>query len=409
MSDNVKNETHARFSPSKLPRILDCPGSVQLTEAWLAERGDVAEHQSVHAAKGTYLHSVMEDHLLRDQFEITTVLHEDTATHNDYKDACETLLRWVTTLKASAGEDYVEHIENAVTLAGFEEYANNDLLTDVAGTVDYTLTTGQVLHVADWKFGNILVDPETPQLLAYAAGALKNPTYASQFKKIICYIGQPFSGDNCIKHVEYSVDDVLRWIRFELSPALLKTKATPPILNPTNKACQWCDIKARCSARKHIAMKNAETIFAAYKQVHENPHLVTIEELALALDVMEFNDKYTRDIANYAFNYIQTGRDIPGYKVVKGKSNRCWKDELAARIALEDLGFDVSLLSDVKFYGPAKVEKIVGKVTAKSKEFLALITKPEPGLTLAKATDKREAINFQSAEEAFSDYVDKEE
>lgn len=406
MKENEKNDTHARFSPSKLPRILDCPGSVQLVEAWLAERGDVQERQSTHAAKGTFLHSVMEDHLLRDQFEITTVLHEDPVTHAEYKDACESLLRWVSMLKASAGPDFVEHIENKVSLKGFEEYTGCDLLTEVEGTVDYTLTSGRILHVADWKFGNLLVDPETPQLLGYAAGALKNPVYAEQFDKIICYIGQPLSGDQCIKHVEYSVPDVLRWIKYALSPALLKTKATPPILNPTTKACQWCDVKARCSARKHIAMLNAETIFAAYKEIKENPHLVTIEELALALDVMEFNDQYARDIATYAFNYIQTGRDIPGYKVVSGRATRKWVNEQEAQKALEALGYDVSELSDVKFYGPAKVEKLVTKQIKKSEEFLALITKSEPGLTLAKATDKRQAINFRTAEEVFGDYVD---
>jgi hypothetical protein len=43
--------THARFSQSKLPRIIRCPGSVMYD--------DVDQGTSTFADEGTYLHSLM--------------------------------------------------------------------------------------------------------------------------------------------------------------------------------------------------------------------------------------------------------------------------------------------------------------------------------------------------------------
>ena len=45
---------HAKYSPSKLPRIVTCPGSVQLCEG-------LTQSQSSYANEGTMLHQVVED------------------------------------------------------------------------------------------------------------------------------------------------------------------------------------------------------------------------------------------------------------------------------------------------------------------------------------------------------------
>lgn len=396
--------THARFSMSKLPRILECPGSVPLIEEYLKEIGTQEERQSKDASKGTFLHSIMADHLTRDDFRVTEVLHEDKTTNIDYVNAVESLLAWVFAQKAIYGDDYVDFVETVVSLKGFIEFTQNDLLEEVEGTGDYAFITGKTLYVCDWKFGNIQVNPSSHQLLGYAAGFLKNPEHANRFNKVVTVIGQP-TGQEVIKMEEYSRDEIIRWIKHTLSPGLRKTKANPPILNPSEGACRFCMVKSRCSARKDMAYRIAQDVFKIHAQL---PNLLSVDELAKVMNDFEFLDQYIRDLSSYAFKYISTGRSIPGYKVVSGRSQRVWKDEKHAVKVLATMGFEPEDLSEIKFYGPAKVEKVIGKALAKTESFLNLVTKSEPSLTLTKESDKRPAINFLTADQVFADFVEED-
>lgn len=395
MSDNQ----HAVFSPSKLPRIIQCPGSVQITD------GMTQGEQSSFAKEGTFLHSVVEDYLTRDEYQVTTRLDEDDEKNRDYVDAVNTVLDHCFTVKAALGDqEYLEHIEHTVSLKGFAEAYDNALLCDVAGTCDWSLAYGRTLRITDWKFGKgVIVNPDSDQLRAYAAGALKNPEYASQFDKVICVIGQPRVGDEAFSQVEYAVSDILRWVKHVLSPALLKTKAVPPILSPSPSACRWCLAGLTCRARHENAHKVAAEIFKAATAL---PDKVTPEEIAKILDMIPTWDTYVKDITNFAFREITSARTIPGYKVVQGKSNRAWVNPEVAKDVLEEQGYDVSELSEVKFFGPAAVEKEIGKKNLKGADwFTELIHKPKGKLTLTTESDPRPAAVIQSPEEIFTDFV----
>lgn len=401
MSDN---QFHARFSMSRLPRIIECPGSVSMEEAIMKERGDVEEPCSEYANKGTYLHSVMEDLLTRDVYKVDKILHEDKRTNAEYVEAIESLLAWVFAQKMEHGENFDEEfIEQKVSLAGFIPDTNNDLLEESEGTMDYTFSVRRTLYVVDWKFGSILVYPDSDQLIGYAAGKLRNLENAKKYDKVVCVIGQPFSGDEVIKTETFTTDEIIRWVKHVLSPALLKTMADPWILSPTEKACQFCKGKARCSARKAKAFQIAQDVFKLHAEL---PNIISLDELSKTMDDFEFLDQYIRDLASYAFDVLCSGTPIKGYKVVKGRANREWKNPKAAQSVLEENGYEIEDVSEIKFFSPAAVEKIISKEDKKSEWFAELIHKGEDKLSLAKEKDKRPAVNFKTAEQIFEDHVE---
>ncbi|MGN1107491.1 MAG: DUF2800 domain-containing protein, partial [Huintestinicola sp.] len=99
---------------------------------------------------------------------------------------------------------------------------------------------------------------------------------------------------------------------------------------------------------------------------------------------------------------IQNGRPVKGWKIVEGRSDRCFTDVDAAFSALSDKEkIDKSLLYKTTPISLTDAEKLVGK-----KRF-GEICKPwlskKPGNpTLAPESDKRKAINNSAA----SDFAD---
>lgn len=392
--------THALFSPSKLPRIIRCPGSA---------RYDSAGHNSSYADEGTYLHSLVEDYLTREVYQVPkdVSLHSDRAKHEDYASAVEACLEWIFTLKASNPNFTSEFIEAQVTLKDFADYTDCAQMSDVAGTVDYLFIVGREIYVVDWKFGKgVVVYPDSEQLRAYALGALKNVVNAGFYDKVHCVIGQPRVGDDPFRTCTYSVTELLSWLSDTLAPALRQTMSNDPIFCPSDKACRWCVRRTRCEARHEEALKVAEDVFAAHAVI--KPVVsegVSLEALKLVLDKASLLKGYIKDISNFAFQTIAAGNSFPGYKLVAGRSIRKWANEETAKEVLEEHGFDISELSEIEFYSPTKVEKVLKK-QANEKFFTDLVIKPAGAATLTVETDSREALKFQTAEEVFSVYTD---
>lgn len=392
----MPEEKHARFSPSKLPRIIRCPGSVLLTEALGLE-----QKSSLAAAEGTYLHAVVESHLVKQEYQVSTILHDDPLIHAEYKEAVEDVLSWVFGMVSTCDVTDIS-IESKSSMSGYALQCKCPHLHEVYGTVDLSFVKGTTLYVCDWKFGKgIVVEPDSEQLMSYAAGLLKTP-YTTEVTNVCCVIIQPrIPGEN-IKTAELTPAELTRWVQHTLSPALLSIDATEPVLSPSKKACMWCQVSVTCQARLSMANEIASEVFAMHKQL---PGTVDATELATLLKKTPFLDQFIKDLNNYAFETLLRGGSIPGYKVVRGRSIRQWTDEEAAKTALEDAGYDTSDLSTVKFFSPTQVEKVITKKKAQEAFFTALVVKPEGKFTLASEEDKREPVNFADATEVFAEHA----
>ena len=107
--------------------------------------------------------------------------------------------------------------------------------------------------------------------------------------------------------------------------------------------------------------------------------------------------QWYKDLQEYATASILSGKEIPGWKVVAGKSNRAFTSVDEAFEAVKQAGYDEALLYERKPITLTGVEKLLGK--AKFEELLAsYVTKPIGKPTLAPATDKREAYSTAVAD-----------
>ena len=127
------------------------------------------------------------------------------------------------------------------------------------------------------------------------------------------------------------------------------------------------------------------------------------EEIAEILGKIDRLTKFAEDIKDSAPTKALDGEEIPGWKVVEGRSIRKYvgsEEEIVRQC--EGAGYDQALLYERKLLTITNMEKLMGK-----KQFAevlgAYVEKPEGKPTLAPESDKRPAITNNSAAEDFAD------
>jgi hypothetical protein len=260
-------------------------------------------------------------------------------------------------------------------------------LLDVSGTCDVLIydKTNESIHVIDWKFGKgVFVDVENnDQLTAYAAGAAHDFHFLKQWDIIHIHVVQPRK-DN-FGHIALTNDQLALWISARLIPGVKLALQPQPPFNPGIKQCRWCPAKATCRHRYQAANKAAADVFQAVAKL---PDQITPEEVAEAIKASAVYEKYLHDLRAYAMQELLRGGNIPGYKLVEGRSIRRWKDPEETANKLVDHGMPFEDVFESKLVSPAKAEKLNRKIR-KAEWFQELIEKPPGKPQMAPETDKR--------------------
>ena len=398
----TENDKHALYSPSKLPRIVECPAS------GLYEHADDSGTTNAYADDGTNLHSATKEHLDNNTYTVDPILAIKYGLDVPRVDAVQECLDYVYALRESYAQNgipFYDFVEASVSLRGWIPNTGCDELDDVAGTLDYGLIAEpefgpKVLHIADWKFGQgIEVFPDSEQVYAYALGALKNEDMARTFDEVHLTIVQPrLTGEDHLKVIVVSVNHLVDWMGKTLVPALRGIHAKHPLFRPSIKACRWCPIKMTCAARKEMVQQIAVDVFAAYCSL-PTPDMDFIIDVYKRSGILK---DYISDCAQFLFNELVRGRTVPGYKIVEGKSNRAWVDEAKAINWCVFHEVDPDKMFTSKFLSPAQAEKVIGAKLKRDPSFNELIVKPVGKPTLAVETDKRMAIEFRDAAAIFA-------
>jgi len=378
---------HAKLSPSRLQRIIDCPGSYEFGRKCEEEQ---EEQRSSYAEEGSMLHAAVESHILNTKWTGPELAP-------DQQSAVEDAIEYFHKLEsATSGQPgYHLEVEKRVYLKTL-----HPCLYECDGTCDIFINTDDELHILDWKFGQGIpvYAEDNDQLYAYAAGALEDrlyrethPTPTSVF--IHCIQPRLDSYDA----VQLTVKQLMQWVNERLVPGVSEAISEEPSFHPGQKQCRWCPAKMKCRARYDLANKTAADVF---KNVAKLPDNVTQEELGELYARAKQLDKYIKDIGAHIMHTIQTGTPWPGYKLVAGRSLRRWKDEPDE--VIERLGSDIELedMFKSKLISPAQAEKLNRKLK-KEPWFQELIEKPEGKPTLAHESDKRPPLEFRTAAEIF--------
>jgi hypothetical protein len=107
-----------------------------------------------------------------------------------------------------------------------------------------------------------------------------------------------------------------------------------------------------------------------------------------------------KDLKLHATQLLSDGKEVQGFKLVRGRSNRAWLDEDVAGEFLS-VHLDPEEMFNMKMVSPAQAEKLLDRLLRKDDDFTSLVHKPEGKVTMVVESDKRSAISL-NAEAVFA-------
>ena len=400
---------HAKFAPSGAHRWIPCPGSIRMGE-------NIEDKPSEYAMEGTVLHTLSEA-CLREKLSADGYIGS-VHTIEDYQLTIDEDHAWAVQYCI----DEVKRITKEYGIKGGLLEVKVELNKDCWGTVDVLLFNDEYLIVIDFKFGRgKSVGAEgNGQLMIYYLGAVKHLIGLGKTAppKAILIILQPRI-PNPTRIWETTFEEVKTWYVKSVKPAIELAKNGDAPCNPGEEQCQFCPANGVCTARADYLLGVAEQEFRPYALPPRGPEMadnpinlpvvmehrdtapINMDQLTpeKAADILSYQkdfDNFFKQVGAFALNHALDGGEVPGYKLVYGKSNRKWsQSDDAMRPILKVLKVDPD--TKPKLISPAQAEKQLG---AKRKgELKEYVFKPTGKVTLVDAADSREAVDMSGEED----------
>lgn len=393
--------THALLSASSAHRWLACTAAPHFEE-------NFPDGTSTYAEEGTLAHSICELYA-RKKFTVMT-----TRKFNAELKKLQAQPLYQEEMLRTA-EAYVEYLTEkamcytAMPHVAFEVRVDlTEYIPGGFGTCDCIMVGGDTLHITDYKHGKgVPVSAvANPQMRLYALGALRlySAVYGDQIKRVSMGICQPRLSEDASEDA-LTVEELLAWGE-SIKPIAKEAFDGPGTFCPGDH-CRFCKGKAQCRARAaHFAGfddytgieftgKLDEKTLA--ERVAEGAPLLSNDDVADLLVRAEGLAAWYKDLQDYAASALLAGDEIPGFKLVEGRSNRAFSDVDEAVKALIAAGYDEALIYDRKPKTLSELEKMLGKKTF-AELLSGFVVKPKGKPTLAPASDKREAYVPGAAE-----------
>ena len=390
---------HAELGASSSARWLACPGSVPLARPYL---GGPA---SSYAAEGTVAHTIAQAMLAKEASPpigaMVTVDGHEVLVTEEMLDAVDVYLDIVRPLLAKAQDGGVEirvHISSVPPTA------------ECYGTADFVAIIGRKLFIVDLKYGkgvHVSV-ANNSQALFYALAVVETLHLDGLIDEIEITICQPRIDGAERQSWTIDVIDLWIWRDSKLIPAVQRILDGDPSLQD-GPWCRFCPALAICPLKHELAYQAAEDAFdTGFDDMRNNDDLPpegVAERLNLALRLEDWIDK----LKEHAALMIHRGEDVPGFKLVEGRSNRKWagEDSDILRELVERGKFTPQdaerFYKPAELQSPAGIEKTLKRMGRTQTQFLlnGLINKPTGKPSLVPANDPRPAMAILTAREAF--------
>lgn len=393
----AEENKHALLSPSKAVRWLSCPGSIAL-ESTVPRR-----HSSSAAEEGTTAHELAE--ICLTTCDACPAAYIGTAMTNGWE---------VTEDMAVDVAKYVDFVKGLACSKGdvilVEQKLDISWLTgedDAEGTADAVVMVPDELIVVDLKFGkgHVVEAEDNPQLIIYALAARRQMELLHDFGTVRVIIHQPrrehvveavYTNEELDAHVE-RISEGAEAVWEELSRHSNGEKELN--LNPSEKACQWCNAKAVCPKLAKSVETITEVHFDPIPEDTDNaPSLLLSTRRAMVGLVRQWCDAIEDEVERE----LKAGNTVPGWKLVIGrKGNRAWLDEEEAEKLLKAAKLKKEEMYTTKLVSPAALDKMVkedrfGERMLRKIE--SVIVSPEGKPTVVPASDKRQAVDVQKVD-----------
>lgn len=397
---------HALLSASSAHRWLACTAAPRFEEQFPNGTSDYAE-------EGSLAHSICELYA-RKHFTVMT-----NRKFNSELKKLQAKPHYSDEMLKTA-EKYVDYLREKAMSYPTTPYVTFEVKVDFSdyvpegfGTCDCVMIGGDTLHITDYKHGKgvEVSAEENPQMRLYALGALKMfaPVFGDSIKKVSMGICQPRITDDESED-GMTVEELREWGE-SIKPRAKEAYDGPGTFCP-GEHCRFCKGKAQCRARadQNTAFEDFKDFAIEGKAAPElqalSPETRAVIGLPPMLSDAEIGDllvraeglvQWYKDLCEYATQNILNGKEIPGWKVVAGKSNRAFKDVEEAFSKVIEAGYDEALLYERKPITLTGVESLLGK--AKFETLLKdCVHKPLGKPTLVPLSDKREPYSTAAAD-----------
>lgn len=391
---------HSKLGASGTHRWFNCHGSVALIES--LKVGGMAEEASEYASAGTSAHDIAAICLISGSDAADCVGFYDNYDEDDatavqvYLDGCRKV---------------IQSQNSEVQVLVEERFHLPEVHPDFFGTTDCTIISPMRAWVKDYKHGaGIAVDAKgNSQLRQYAVGALYRTEHWKNDDYLVgLYIYQPraFHPDGPVRKEWVAIGELKRWLEDEWLANARATEAPDATLNPgpwCHKA--FCSARTRCPAMRALLKRVAATTPEEIKAMDDWELGLAAQEAAVAAGVKRLFDEEV-------FNRLRAGNPVPGWKIVKKKADRVFKQEREVRgendevktVKLEDAvkeKFGDKAYDEPKLKSVAAVERLEG-----GKEFVAEWGyKPDTGQTVAPDTDTRKGETMRNRDSVFAEVL----
>lgn len=346
---------------STAKRVINCPGSVALCDA------APVKPSSSHADEGTLLHNTIADCLLGNPPIIGTSYNDIVLTQDLIDEKINPALRLLDEIDTKREMEFV--VETELNFG--------DFIPDVFGSCDLLGRLDDRAIVLDWKFGNgVVVDAEeNEQLMFYAAAAMRTPDTQWVFKDVqeveLVIIQPPM-----IKRWVTTVERIKAFEQQLLSAVNAAQMIDAPL--KAGEHCKWCAAKPTCPLMTGAVDRALAVKFDTIDAPTINAYLLNAEIL----------EGWITDLRALAFTMLESGRDLPDFKLVAKRATRKWSDENSAYKALLDAGLTESDVMESTFISPAQAEKKLKKL----KQPLPEVVSFSSGSTMVRVDDPRPAV-----------------
>lgn len=285
------------------------------------------------------------------------------------------------------------------------------------GTADHAACEIGKLTITDLKMGKgiqVFAKNNTQGIL-YAYGFFKKYDELFDFQNITIRICQPRL--NHFDEWTITREELLEWA------AWLKERAYAAWCKngervPGEKQCQWCKIKPDCAAYTVWAERLIDGVFENLNEPVTADDMtdltkridgglftlsptpvgsLTTPQKAALLPYRKMIEAWFKDIQEDLERRCLEGEEIPGQKLVMGKTNRVFSNNNDAVNELDFLGLPEDVIRPRGMITPAQAEIALTKIGYKRKQLPDLLNKvvikPPGKPTMAPESDQRPAIS----------------
>uniref|UniRef100_T1HEF5 PD-(D/E)XK endonuclease-like domain-containing protein n=1 Tax=Rhodnius prolixus TaxID=13249 RepID=T1HEF5_RHOPR len=283
------------------------------------------------------------------------------------------------------------------------------------GTSDAVIILGDELQIHDLKYGYEKVDAfENPQLMLYALGALEQVSLIADIHRVRMFIHQPrinhLSEYECsVQNLEEFGQNVKAIAADVLQLADDAGKNGPDVIpasayHPGEKTCRWCKRRGKCQVQAEYV---AAALINDFSEIADPPPLedaLTTARQKLAesdgkwlgetLPLIDHIESWCKSVRSAAFNLLQNGHSVSGYKLVQGKQgNRIWGDEREAEALLKSFRLKGNQIYTHKLIGPKQAENLLKKDNPRRwAQVEAIITRPDGKPAMVPEADPKPAL-----------------